>query len=227
MLLRYSDLVARGIVNNRMTLSNWIRRGIFPSGQLTGPNRTWGEDEVQAFLASRSPKPPAPKPVEIGDRFGRLIIVEFAERVSGRELEVLCDCDCGSRTVRVYASNLRKGLTQSCGCLLKEKATIHGESAHGPRASVEYRTWLGMRQRCRNPNIPAFKYYGGRGIAVCARWDVGENGKTGFECFLADMGRKPSPKHSIDRWPNPDGNYEPSNCRWATKRQQSKNRKRR
>lgn len=79
-----------------------------------------------------------------------------------------------------------------------------------------------MTARCRDPGRDNFKYYGGRGITVCDRWLRGEGGITGFECFLADMGPKPSPEHSIDREDN-DGNYEPSNCRWATQTEQVAN----
>lgn len=92
--------------------------------------------------------------------------------------------------------------------------TKHGEAYKG-QESAEYRSWRAMKNRCTNPNNAAYPRYGGRGIAVCARWDS-------FENFLFDMGRRPSPKHSIDRINN-DGDYEPGNCRWATSSQQNSN----
>jgi hypothetical protein len=81
-----------------------------------------------------------------------------------------------------------------------------------------------MIQRCYNPNNNKYEGYGGRGITVCNRWRFGENGKTPFECFLEDMGERPSPEYSIDR-KNNSGNYEPSNCRWATRKQQQTNKR--
>ena len=81
-----------------------------------------------------------------------------------------------------------------------------------------YKTWEGMKNRCLNPNYPEFHYYGGRGITVCPEW------RSSFWQFVADMGPKPSSKHSIDRV-NPNGDYEPNNCRWATSIEQANNKR--
>ncbi len=89
---------------------------------------------------------------------------------------------------------------------------------HGMSESAEYRIWKLMKSRCLNPNFPKYPTYGGRGVRICDRW------LNSFATFYADMGPRPSPYHSIDRFPNNDGNYEPSNCRWATRTEQVRNR---
>jgi hypothetical protein len=158
---------------------------------------------------------------ESGNQHGRLRVVSRAEnRVSssGRSSAAwTCLCACGRQTV-VTGSNLCNGSVQSCGCLSRDQ-TRKRSLRHGRSGTPEHRAWKGMIQRCTNTNAVNFRDYGGRGIKVCARW------RNSFENFLADMGDRPSPQHSLDRYPNNDGDYEPTNCRWATKTQQSFNRR--
>lgn len=167
-------------------------------------------------------------PVPVGKRFGRLVVVGSAAPLENGRSRWLCRCDCGVEK-EVSASCLSQGRTKSCGCLRRENAakrspkanaarTKHGHAREdkGDRHPL-YRTWQGMRERCRDPGNVSYKYYGGRGITVCERWES-------FENFLADMGEKPSPDLTLDRIDN-DGNYEPGNCRWATPEQQTKNRR--
>jgi hypothetical protein len=155
-----------------------------------------------------------------GQRFGRLTVISRAEN-RGKQTRWHCVCDDGNEAV-VDAHSLRSGGTQSCGCLQSEIATAlrtkHGHapsSARGRKASPEYTAWWNMLKRCYNSNNPRYKDWGGRGITVCDRWRFGEDGLTGFECFLIDMGPKPSRKHSIHRKDNDKG-YNPDNCIWAT-----------
>lgn len=147
-----------------------------------------------------------------GEKSGRLTLVRFFERLP-TGYRWLAKCDCGNETV-LRLGEFRNGKTKSCGCWFREtRATAH--RTHGGCGTPEYRIWNHLTQRCNNPSDKTFVHYGARGIRVCKRWGR-------FETFLADMGQRPSPKHSIDRINN-DGDYTPSNCRWATRVQQQQN----
>jgi hypothetical protein len=148
-------------------------------------------------------------------KYGRLkpICEESGFRPSWR-----CLCDCG-KTCVVKRSSMLRGNVRSCGCLVADTnrkfKTTHGESAGAP--SRLYTIWAMMKQRCLNPLAVGYERYGGKGVTVCERW------KNSYENFREDVGEPTSTKHTLDRFPDKTGNYEPGNVRWATDKEQNRN----
>lgn len=163
------------------------------------------------------------RPLDLsGQRFGRLIALNPQPGCSASKRAWACACDCGG-SVTVPTDALRRGGTRSCGCFKREVAaatakrrnTVHGHNTLAVK-SPTWRSWRAMHQRCRQASHRSFPDYGGRGITICARW-------SSFENFLADMGER-SDDLTLDRI-DVNGNYEASNCRWATRSEQQRNKR--
>jgi hypothetical protein len=156
-------------------------------------------------------------PVRVGERYGLLRVIAYSG-VVGRFRAWSCFCDCG-QTTTVRGSHLASGNIKSCGCLLRKKSNkIHGNYAVGATKSPEFQSWLSMRSRCEQPTHRSYKNYGGRGVAVCDEW------RHDYAQFLKDMGKKPSPEHTIERVDSNRG-YEKGNCVWATNSEQQRNKR--
>lgn len=145
--------------------------------------------------------------IAVGQKFGRWTVVAFVATSKLR-----CRCECGTERL-VAACRLKSGESKSCGCFRRDIRRTHGLSK-----TPEHAAWSSMLNRCRCPSQQSYRLYGARGIRVCDRW------QKSFAAFLEDMGRKPTPKHSLDRIDS-NGNYEPSNCRWATAFEQQRNKR--
>lgn len=190
-----------------MTRNEWAKRlGVTPGALAQRLHRGMSLDQVVS-------RPRRGHQNLVGKTFGFLTVIKRGRNVwsSGQSKGVwVCRCKCGTIS-RVWTQSLVQGNTKSCGC--------HGKGRERKNnRSKEHTSWRAMMQRCYNPKDKHYQEYGGRGIEVYRLWHI-------FDEFLFDMGRAPTLRHTLDRFPNQDGNYTPGNVRWATPKQQAANKR--
>lgn len=158
--------------------------------------------------------------IQSGDVFGMLTTIKVIDRAPDKHLVWLCECECGNfcrKKTNSLRTSSRTGTTASCGCILETKNREQA-TKHGMKGSKEYSSWQAAKERCHNPTSKDFHRYGAVGVKMHPEW------RDSFEAFYRDMGSRPEGT-TLDRWPDPNGNYEPGNCRWATPLQQAHNRR--